>query len=158
MAMVRKKFIRLLTDWRVPHRHPSTNGALFFLLNFFCQAELNAVELRPPHMDDSGRTKYPVLFRVYANFCPMPPEAADLVDPPPPLPFVCPRQRYGGPSSQLVSASFNIDWHAYLACGLQYVIVVVDGRGTGYKGRALRNPVKGNLGFWEVRDQVNAAR
>jgi len=91
--------------------------------------ELNAVELRPPHMDDSGRTKYPVLFRVY-----------------------------GGPGSQLVSASFDVDWHAYLACSLQYVIVVVDGRGTGYKGRALRNPVKGNLGFWEVRDQINAAR
>jgi dipeptidyl aminopeptidase len=69
--------------------------------------------------------------------------------------FLC---RYGGPGSQLVSASFNIDWHAYLACSLQYVIVVVDGRGTGYKGRALRNPVKGNLGFWEVRDQINAAR
>ncbi|KAI9510550.1 dipeptidyl aminopeptidase [Russula earlei] len=91
--------------------------------------ELNAIELRPPHMDDSGRTKYPVLFRVY-----------------------------GGPGSQLASASFGIDWHAYLACSLQYVIVTVDGRGTGYKGRALRNPVKGNLGFWEVRDQVNAAR
>jgi dipeptidyl aminopeptidase len=57
-----------------------------------------------------------------------------------------------------VSASFDLSWHAYLACGLQYVIVVVDGRGTGFKGRALRNPVKGNLGFWEVRDQVNAAR
>jgi len=34
----------------------------------------------------------------------------------------------------------------------------VDGRGTGYKGRKLRNPVKGNLGFWETKDQVNAAR
>lgn len=66
--------------------------------------------------------------------------------------------RYGGPGSQLVSASFEIGWHAYLACDLQYVIVIVDGRGTGYKGRALRNPVKGNLGFWEVRDQLNAAR
>jgi hypothetical protein len=29
--------------------------------------ELNAIELRPPHMDDSGRTKYPVLFRVYVH-------------------------------------------------------------------------------------------
>ncbi|KAH9055740.1 dipeptidyl aminopeptidase [Lactarius vividus] len=91
--------------------------------------ELNAVELRPPHMDSSGRTKYPVLFRVY-----------------------------GGPGSQIVSTSFALDWHAYLACSLQYVVVVVDGRGTGYKGRALRNPVKGNLGFWEVHDQINAAR
>jgi dipeptidyl aminopeptidase len=58
----------------------------------------------------------------------------------------------------LASASFDIDWHAYLACNLQYVIVVVDGRGTGFKGRALRNPVKGNLGFWETQDQINAAR
>jgi hypothetical protein len=44
----------------------------FFLLNLFCRAELNTIELRPPHMDDSGRTKYPVLFRVYADFCPLP--------------------------------------------------------------------------------------
>jgi dipeptidyl aminopeptidase B len=46
-----------------------------------------------------------------------------------------------------VSASFNLDWHAYLVCGLQYIVVVVDGRGTSYKGHALRNPVKENLGF-----------
>ena len=107
-------------------------------------------------MDDSGRTKYPVLFRVYADlfFVICKPSTALT---PPPL-FVCTCHRYGGPGSQLVSASFDINWHAYLACGLQYVIVVVDGRGTGYKGRALRNPVKGNLGFWEVRDQINAAR
>jgi hypothetical protein len=58
----------------------------------------------------------------------------------------------------MVSASFDMSWHAYLACSLQYVIVSVDGRGTGYKGRALRNPVKGNLGFWETQDQINAAR
>ncbi|ETW78834.1 dipeptidyl aminopeptidase [Heterobasidion irregulare TC 32-1] len=91
--------------------------------------ELNAVEIRPPHMDDSGRTKYPVLFRVY-----------------------------GGPGSQLVNTQFNRDWHHYVACALQYIVVTVDGRGTGMKGRKLRNPVKGNLGWWEVEDQVNAAR
>lgn len=28
-------------------------------------AEFNVKEIRPPRMDDSGRTKYPVLFRVY---------------------------------------------------------------------------------------------
>ncbi|KAI0047150.1 dipeptidyl aminopeptidase [Auriscalpium vulgare] len=91
--------------------------------------ELNAVEMRPPRMDDSGRTKYPVLFRVY-----------------------------GGPASQLVSTKFSLDWHSYLACSLSYVVVIVDGRGTGQKGRKLRNPVKNNLGFFEVKDQVNAAR
>jgi dipeptidyl aminopeptidase len=34
------------------------------------RSELNAIELRPPRMDDSGRTKYPVLFRVYADLSP----------------------------------------------------------------------------------------
>ncbi|KAF8815432.1 hypothetical protein BYT27DRAFT_7194435 [Phlegmacium glaucopus] len=91
--------------------------------------ELNVMELRPPRMDDSGRTKYPVLFRVY-----------------------------GGPMSQLVDLTFRRDWHQYVTCGLQYIVVVVDGRGTGYKGRKLRNPVKGNLGFFETIDQINAAK
>lgn len=58
----------------------------------------------------------------------------------------------------MVDLKFNRDWHDYLACGLQYIIVVVDGRGTGFKGRKLRNPVKDNLGFWETKDQINAAR
>jgi hypothetical protein len=35
-------------------------------------AELNTVELRPPRMDDSGCTKYPVLFRVYATLPELP--------------------------------------------------------------------------------------
>jgi dipeptidyl aminopeptidase B len=38
----------------------------------YLYAELNAVELRPPRMDNSGRTKYPVLFRVYATFPELP--------------------------------------------------------------------------------------
>jgi len=58
----------------------------------------------------------------------------------------------------MVDTKFNRDWHHYLACSLQYVVVMVDGRGTGFKGRKLRNPVKSNLGYWEVKDQVNAAR
>ncbi|KAI0765616.1 dipeptidyl aminopeptidase [Trametes elegans] len=91
--------------------------------------ELNVVELRPPRMDDSGRTKYPVLFRVY-----------------------------GGPGSQMVDVKYGHDWHTYAAAELQYVVVVVDGRGTGFRGRALRNPVKNRLGAWETVDQVNAAK
>ncbi|KAF8677639.1 Dipeptidyl aminopeptidase [Rhizoctonia solani] len=91
--------------------------------------ELNFMEIRPPNMDETGRKKYPVLFRVY-----------------------------GGPGSQMVHSRFDRDWHHYLACSLQYIIVVVDGRGTGFKGRKLRNPIRGNLGYWEVVDQINAAR
>ena len=66
--------------------------------------------------------------------------------------------RYGGPSSQLANLKFNRDWDHYLACGLQYIVVIVDGRGTDYRGRKLRNPVRNNLGFFETRDQINAAK
>ncbi|KAG5641960.1 hypothetical protein DXG03_003852 [Asterophora parasitica] len=65
---------------------------------------------------------------------------------------------YGGPHSQLVDLKFARTWHDYVACGLQYIVVTVDGRGTGFKGRALRNPVKDNLGFYETIDQINAAK
>jgi len=58
----------------------------------------------------------------------------------------------------LVDLRFGRDWHDYLACGLDYIVVVVDGRGTGFKGRKLRNIVKGNLGYWETVDQLAAAR
>ena len=41
------------------------NRALFVgMFNVFPGAELNAVELRPPNMDESGKTKYPVLFHL----------------------------------------------------------------------------------------------
>ncbi|KAG9042892.1 hypothetical protein FS837_010276 [Tulasnella sp. UAMH 9824] len=91
--------------------------------------ELNAVEIRPPSLDDSGRVKYPVLFHVY-----------------------------GGPFSQTVNTRWSRGWHHYLACSLKYVVVIVDGRGTGWKGRQLRNPVRGNLGYFETKDQINAAK
>ncbi|KAJ3851874.1 dipeptidyl aminopeptidase [Lentinula lateritia] len=90
---------------------------------------LNVREVRPPRMDDSGRTKYAVLFYVY-----------------------------GGPFSQLVNTRWQRGWDDYLACGLQYIYVTVDGRGTGFKGRKLRNTVKSNLGYFETIDQINAAR
>ena len=72
--------------------------------------------------------------------------------------YVFPRVSYGGPHSQSVDLKFNRDWNYYLACRLSYIVVTVDGRGTGFKGRKLRNPVKGNLGFFETIDQINAAK
>lgn len=91
--------------------------------------ELNLVQITPPNFDASGRKKYPVLIRVY-----------------------------GGPGSQMVSNVWSRDWHTYLACEKKYIIVLVDGRGTGFKGRKLRNPVTDDLGHWEVVDQIAAAR
>jgi dipeptidyl aminopeptidase/acylaminoacyl peptidase len=58
----------------------------------------------------------------------------------------------------MVNLQFVRDWNDYLACGLNYIVVIVDGRGTGFRGRKLRNPVKGNLGFWETIDQLATAR
>ena len=58
----------------------------------------------------------------------------------------------------MVSTKWERDWHNYLVCSLKYIVVIVDGRGTGFKGRKLRNPIRGNLGQHEVQDQVNAAK
>jgi len=66
--------------------------------------------------------------------------------------------RYGGPGSQLVSNRYERDWQSYLACEKKYITIVIDGRGTGYRGREFRNPIKDNLGRVEVLDQVAAAR
>jgi dipeptidyl aminopeptidase len=38
------------------------------------------------------------------------------------------------------------------------IVVTVDNRGTGFKGRGFRNWVRDNLGNYEVIDQVNVAR
>ncbi|WVF65548.1 hypothetical protein IAT40_000276 [Kwoniella sp. CBS 6097] len=91
--------------------------------------ELNMLEMLPPNIDTSGRKKYPVLIRVY-----------------------------GGPGSQMVSNRFDRDWHTFLVTSMKYVVIMVDGRGTGFKGRNLRNPVRDDLGHWEVIDQIAAAK
>ncbi|KAI8144625.1 dipeptidyl peptidase IV N-terminal region-domain-containing protein [Fennellomyces sp. T-0311] len=79
--------------------------------------------------DFNAREKYPVLFHVY-----------------------------GGPGSQTVSYQFDLGWHTFLASKLRYIIVTVDGRGTGYRGREYRTCVRKRLGELEVIDQVNAAK
>jgi dipeptidyl aminopeptidase len=65
---------------------------------------------------------------------------------------------YGGPGSQTVSKSFGVDFQAYIAANLGYVVVTVDGRGTGFIGRKARTIVRGNLGYWEAHDQIETAK
>lgn len=64
---------------------------------------------------------------------------------------------YGGPGSQLVQQSFSISFSSIIASELNAVVVTVDGRGTGFKGKEFRNIVHDNLGHYEVLDQVSAA-
>ncbi|BGP54623.1 Dipeptidyl peptidase 4 [Rhodotorula sphaerocarpa] len=93
------------------------------------QVEVDVMEIRPPMMDESGRTKYPVLFQVY-----------------------------GGPNSQIITTKFQRDFHHYLATSLDYIVVRVDPRGTGFRGRKFRSTVRGRLGEIERQDVIEVAR
>ncbi|RAK78707.1 dipeptidyl aminopeptidase dapB [Aspergillus fijiensis CBS 313.89] len=65
---------------------------------------------------------------------------------------------YGGPGSQTVDRKFTVDFQAYIASSLGYIVVTVDGRGTGYIGRKARCIVRGNLGYYEAHDQIATAK
>ncbi|KAK4167069.1 putative dipeptidyl aminopeptidase [Cladorrhinum sp. PSN259] len=67
-------------------------------------------------------------------------------------------QQYSGPGSQSVNKRFTVDWQSYVASGLGYICVTVDGRGTGFIGRKNRVITRGNLGHWEAHDQIAAAK
>ncbi|PIA15653.1 hypothetical protein COEREDRAFT_44349 [Coemansia reversa NRRL 1564] len=95
---------------------------------------MNAMAMYPPDFDRSARKKYGVLFFVY-----------------------------GGPNSQHVSQAFSLDWMGALVSqqdvpGMQWIVVRVDARGTGHKGRRFRSAVNRRLGVIEPADQAAAAR
>ena len=65
--------------------------------------------------------------------------------------------QYSGPGSQEVLNRWVFDWQdAFAAAG--YVVVCVDGRGTGGRGRDFCDIVYRNLGHYETIDQIAAAR
>jgi len=94
------------------------------------QAELNAYILKPYDFDPDK--KYPVLVYVY-----------------------------GGPGSQTVNKSFGSGqrpmWHRYLT-EQGYLIVSIDNRGTGARGRDFEKQVYKKLGQYEVQDQIDATK
>ena len=67
-------------------------------------------------------------------------------------------QLYGGPGSQQVDKKFTVDFQSYVASNLGYVVVTLDGRGTGFMGRKARTIVRGHIGYIEGRDQITAAK
>ncbi|KAG0231176.1 hypothetical protein BGW42_000408 [Actinomortierella wolfii] len=91
--------------------------------------ECNYMEFLPPGFNPGE--KHPVLFQVY-----------------------------GGPGSQLVDTQFQLGFSAVMSAAerLRYVVVVVDGRGTGYRGRKFRISVVNQLGKFETEDQIAAGR
>ncbi|MDV7187658.1 S9 family peptidase [Lutibacter sp. TH_r2] len=68
--------------------------------------------------------------------------------------------QYSGPGSQSVSNSwngYNDYWYQHLA-QKGYVVVCVDPRGTGFKGRDFKKVTYKELGKYEVIDQIDAAK
>ena len=94
------------------------------------QTTLNGYMLKPHDFDPAK--KYPVLFYVY-----------------------------GGPGSQTVSKSFASGqrpmWHKYLT-EKGYIVISVDNRGTGARGRDFEKQLYKKLGQYEVTDQIDAAK
>jgi len=68
--------------------------------------------------------------------------------------------QYSGPGSQQVSNTYfnaNDYWYQLLA-DEGYIIVCVDGRGTGFKGAAFKKVTQNELGKYELEDQIGAAK
>jgi dipeptidyl-peptidase-4 len=68
--------------------------------------------------------------------------------------------QYSGPGSQQVKNSWagsNFYWHQMLV-QKGYIIAVVDGRGTGGRGTEFKNMTYGQLGKYEVEDQIAVAK
>lgn len=65
--------------------------------------------------------------------------------------------QYSGPGSQEVKKLFKQDFQSSLTHH-GYIVVTVDGRGTGFIGRKNRVVVRGQLGHWESHDQIAAAK
>ncbi|MDE5555504.1 MAG: S9 family peptidase, partial [Muribaculaceae bacterium] len=64
--------------------------------------------------------------------------------------------QYSGPGSQSVVNRWQMDFDTYYAMK-GYIVVCVDGRGTGGRGKQFTDFVYKNLGHYETIDQINAA-
>ncbi len=68
---------------------------------------------------------------------------------------------YGGPGSQTVMDSYESGqramWHQYLA-NQGYLVVSVDNRGTGARGRDFEQQTYLQLGKYEIQDQIEVAK
>lgn len=105
------------------------NTKEFFTIKTEDGVQLNAYMIKPADFDPTK--EYPVLMYVY-----------------------------GGPGSQTVMNNFSGQreiWHSYLA-DKGYIIVSVDNRGTGARGRQFKHITYGQLGKYEVQDQISAAK
>lgn len=65
---------------------------------------------------------------------------------------------YNGPNYQSVDKKFTVDFQSYIASSLGYIVLTLDGRGTGFLGRPTRVIVRDNIGHYEAHDQIRTAK
>jgi dipeptidyl-peptidase-4 len=65
--------------------------------------------------------------------------------------------QYSGPGSQQVRNRWQMDWE-YYAVIQGFIVVCVDGRGTGFRGNEFERVVYKQLGYYETIDQLAAAK
>ena len=101
----------------------------FFTLTTEKGHTLNAWSIKPKDFDASK--KYPVLM-----------------------------YQYSGPGSQQVANQWNSsnDYWYYMLAQKGYIVICVDGRGTGFKGAEFKKCTYKELGKYEVEDQIDAAK
>ncbi|WP_130733437.1 S9 family peptidase [Flavobacterium sp. J27] len=101
----------------------------FFTLTTDKGHTLNAWSIKPKDFDASK--KYPVLM-----------------------------YQYSGPGSQQVANQWNStnDYWYYMLAQKGYIVICVDGRGTGFKGATFKKCTYKELGKYEVEDQIDAAK
>lgn len=63
---------------------------------------------------------------------------------------------YGGPGTQMVTEHYSIKWETYLVSSKDYIILYVDGRGTGGRGNEWLHAIHKKLGTLEVGDTIIA--
>jgi dipeptidyl-peptidase-4 len=122
--------IRVLTEGTIDAlKDYKLSPKTFFTFTTSDSVELNGWMIKPAGFDPAK--KYPVLMFVY-----------------------------GGPGSQTVRNAWggsDFLWYQLLAAK-GYIIVSVDNRGTGARGKQFKAITYRNLGKWETHDQMEAAR
>lgn len=65
--------------------------------------------------------------------------------------------QYSGPGTISAKDTWEIGWDQYLA-SIGYMIVCVDGRGTGGRGEVFKKMTYGQLGYYESIDQIETSK
>ncbi|MBI4931735.1 MAG: S9 family peptidase [Bacteroidetes bacterium] len=116
----------------------------FFKFKTSDGTELNGWMMKPPQSPEGGKNK--------STSFNIPPSGGGGAFPV--LMFV-----YGGPGANTVNDTWDRDYFWYqMLCAKGYIIVSVDNRGTGGRGKKFRDCTYKQLGKYETEDQIEAAK